>query len=112
MVSFKRQKRYAKGILLLYGFITVTFPFAHNDFVALDVKLSLSPIDFHSNALDSNTNDLVCPAHNFAQSTTGTAALILDFSPTEDVAVLRVEQHDHLFAAPANDLSTRAPPRA
>ena len=59
MVWFKRQKRYAKGILLLYGFITVTFPFAHHDFVALDVKLSLSPIDFHSNALDSNTNDLV-----------------------------------------------------
>jgi hypothetical protein len=112
MVFPNKRKIFAKSVLALYVFISVTFPLAHNDYVALDVRLSLSPIDSNCNSLDSNTNDLVCPAHNFAQSTTGTAALIQDFSPTEDVAVLRVEQHDHLFAAPANDLSTRAPPQA
>ena len=106
------EKPYAKGILILYAFITVTFPLAHKDFVPLDVKRAFSPIDSHSNSLDSSASDFVCPAHNFAQSTTGTAALAQDFPSPKYFCFVKVEYHDHLFAAPGNSLSPRAPPQA
>jgi hypothetical protein len=111
-MSFKKRRTYARSIIILYAFITVTFPLAHNDFVPLDVRLSLYPVDFHSNSVDSNANDLVCPAHNFAQSTTGTAAFTQDVPSLEHFSFLEAEHHDHLFAAPAYNLSARAPPQA
>lgn len=111
MVSSKKRKTYAKGILVLYAFITVTFPLAHKDFVPLEGSLTVTPANSLNHALDINDNDLVCPAHNFAQSTTGTAALAQDFSSVEDVTILEAEYHDQFVAAPAKNLSTRAPPQ-
>jgi len=111
-MSSKRRKAAARGVIILYAFITATFSLAHNDYVPLDAQLTFCPTDFNSNSVASDANELVCPAHNFAQSTTGTAALSQNFSSSEDATILKVEHHDHIFAPPARNLSVRAPPQA
>ncbi len=111
-MSSRKRKAAAKCILVLYAFITATYPFAHKDFIPLRNNLAIMAANSLYHSLDVNDNDLVCPAHNFAQSTTGTAALAQDFSSVEDVTILEVEYHDQFVAAPANNLSTRAPPQA
>ena len=111
-MSFSNRKKYAKGILTLYVFITITFPLAHNDYVPLNATLSLSSADFHSGSVDSNLNDLVCPAHNFAQSTTGTAAPVHNFKTPQRFFYFKLHDLSRVDATPVNALTTRAPPEA
>ncbi len=111
-MSHEKRKGCARSILVLYAFITVTFPFAHNDFVPLENNLSLSSIDFQSGTVHSGVNDLVCPAHNFAQSTVGTSALSHDLSTRQDVAFFMLEYRDDPCTARTFELSARAPPQA
>ncbi len=111
-MSFKKRKATARSVLVLYAFITVTFSLAHKDFVPLESGISLTPVNALHHALDASDNDLVCPAHNFAQSTTGTAAFSQNFTPPDYFSLLEVELLDHLFTPPLHNLSTRAPPQA
>jgi hypothetical protein len=108
----RKRKAAAKTILILYAFVTVTFPLAHNDFVPLDVKLVLSPIDFHSHSVDSNASDLACPAHNFAQSTTSTPVTNQIFPAQITVFFLQFDGQAKCFIGPNRSYSTRAPPQA
>jgi len=110
-MSTENRKTYAKSILLLYALITVTFPFAHKDYVPQESTYVIRSLESSSQAVDSN-NDLVCPAHNFAQSTTGTAALSPDFLSQEVFHVVHFIERFKLSAEPSGNLSTRAPPQA
>lgn len=110
-MSFRNRKAAARIILFLYAFITVTFQLAHKDFIPLESNLTLTPVSPLCHALDINDNELVCPAHNFAQSTHGTAAVTQSFSSSERISILKVEHHDRLFSAQLSNLSTRAPPQ-
>ena len=112
MASFKRQKVFAISILVLYAFIILTFSLAHRDFVPLRGNLTITPVNSLYHALDANENDLGCPAHNFAQSTTNTPALSQHFSSPENFFFLKIDQHDYIFSASVYNLSTRAPPQA
>lgn len=111
MASFDKRKAAAKYTLCLYAFITVTFPLAHRDFVPLESGKTIIPANPLQHPLDAD-NDLGCPAHNFAQSTHGMAAVTQEFSSSERISILKVWHHDCLFSTQLNNLSTRAPPQA
>jgi len=106
------RKAAARGILALYAFITITFPLAHRDFVPLENGLSLIPVNALYHALGIDDNDFVCPAHNFAQSTTGTPALERRFTAEVAVVLLPIVEHTEHFSCPTKTYSSRAPPQA
>ncbi|HUI30250.1 MAG TPA: hypothetical protein VLX91_08530 [Candidatus Acidoferrales bacterium] len=112
MVSYDKRKAAARSILVLYAFITVTFPLAHRDFIPLEGKLIFSPFDYHSGSVDSNLSDLFCPAHQFAQSTTSPAIARQIFNPQITFFFLRIGNHVEHFVEPLRSFSTRAPPQA
>ncbi len=112
MVMSKSRKTFAKSILALYALITVTFPFAHRDFVPLQGNVGLNPIGCLSHFEDSNANELVCPAHNFAQSTTSTPASTQGFASQTTVFFLELPEQTESFVEPAQNHSSRAPPLA
>jgi len=99
-------------ILALYAFITVTFPFAHTDYVPLESRLVLSPAGSSSHALDSGAEEITCPAHQFAQSTSGTPISNQSFTSQLTVFSLRIDETVDHFIEPTNSYSTRAPPLA
>ncbi|MFZ1081792.1 MAG: hypothetical protein WAO19_07690 [Candidatus Kryptoniota bacterium] len=111
-MSLKKRKTAARVTLAFYAFITVTFSLAHKDFVPFESGLSLTPVNPLYHAFDASDDDFVCPAHNFAQSTTGTAALAQVFAPPEYFSIFRTEFYCHLFTAPSHNLSSRDPPQA
>jgi len=111
-MSFEQRKATARIVLFVYAFITLTFSLAHRDFVPLDGNLTITPVNSLYHALDASDNDFVCPAHNFAQSTTSTAALAQELAPPECFSVVPVEHYCHLFTAPSHNLSSRDPPQA
>ena len=108
----KQSNVFAKTILIQYAFITVTFPLAHRDYVPLGGRLIVSPAGSLSNTIDSNASDLVCPAHNFAQSTTGTPASNQAFVSQTTVSFLRIDERTEIFIQPRRTFSSRAPPQA
>ena len=111
-MSTDARKTISKITLLFYVSITITFSLAHRDFVPLDGTLTITPVNCLYHALDASENDLVCPTHNFAQSTTSTAALAQEFSPPEYFSIVSAEYYRHLFTAPSHNLSSRDPPKA
>jgi hypothetical protein len=112
MASFKGRKTFAKGSLFLYAFITVTFPLAHRDFVPLEGNLNLVAVNSPYHALDIDDNDLVCPAHQFAQSTTGTPVSNQIFTSQATVFILPISKQTEHFIEPTASHFTRAPPQA
>lgn len=111
-MSFEKRKAAARSILVLYVFITATFPLAHKDFVPLSSRLSFNPESALSRTTDIGDESFVCPAHNFAQSTTGITALAQDFSLLEEFSLPRIEEPAQPFFELSNSFSTRAPPQA
>jgi hypothetical protein len=112
MASFKRQKVFVRSVLVLYAFITVTFPLAHRDFVPLKGAVKIIAVSSLCHALDVDENDLVCPAHQFAQSTTGTpVSNQISTSQTTAFILPPSKQTEH-FIEPTSSYSTRAPPQA
>ena len=111
MVSFNKRKVAARSILILYAFITIVFPLAHRDYVPLESGNTIIPVNSLHHPLDAD-NDLGCPAHNFAQSTHGTAVVAQNFSSSERISIIKVGHRDRLFSAQLSNLSARAPPQA
>lgn len=112
MVLPNKRKIFAKSVLALYAFITVTFPLAHKDFIPLESKVVLNPTDCLPHVEDSSANELVCPAHNFAQSTTSTPASSQGFASQISVFFLQLAEQTEHFIEPTQNYSTRAPPLA
>ena len=110
-MSFRKRKAVSRSILALYAFISVTFPLAHRDSVPLESGLSLTQVNTYQ-ALGIDDNDFVCPAHNFAQSTTGTPALEERFTAEVAVVLLPIVEHTEYFSTPTKTYSSRAPPQA
>ena len=111
-MSFEKRKAVAKVILLLYAFVISTFSLDHKDFVPIGGRLFISPFNTVGRSIDSNGDNFVCPAHNFAQSAHGPVAASHVFSSQKDFSFLHVVEYDEYVAAPARNFSTRAPPEA
>ena len=111
-MSSNKRKSIAKGVLLLYALISVTYPLAHKDYVPLSSQFCFSRNDFSSHSATPDADDFVCPAHQFAQSTTSPAIARQIFNPQITFFFLRIGIHVEHFVEPLRSLSTRAPPQA
>ncbi len=108
----KRQKRIAKGILLVYLVIISTFELAHKDFVPLGGTLHISPLDSITHSIDTVDGYFVCPAHNFSESTHGPVAASQIYIPSTNVTFIRIEKDTEPPFITLQDFSARAPPQA
>ncbi len=108
----KKRKAAAKCVLVLYVFINATFSLAHRDYVPLEGELFYTPTNALYHPLDINDDDLVCPAHNFAQSTTSIPASSLHLTFEVVVFFLQTQEQIEHFIEPIRNHSTRAPPQA
>jgi len=106
------HKAFGKTLLFVYAFITASYPLAHEDFVPLDCYRYLISADSASHPVNSDANDFVCPAHNFAQSTTGTPAVTPRFDSPVSVKFLPSWAEIDHFVEPVHAPSSRAPPLA
>ncbi len=111
MIS-KKRKAAARSILVLYVFITATFPLSHKDFVPLSGRLSLTSDRALSRVSDISDENFMCPAHNFAQSTTAIGVVAQNFPLLEELDLPRTEEPSQPFFEPSESFSTRAPPQA
>jgi len=110
-MSFRKRKAAAGNIVVVYAFITVTFPLAHKDFVPLENGFDLIPINNLYHALDLDHNDFLCPAHNFAQSTHGAGVESYHILAPQNFSFIWIEQFIQYVSAPSRLASTRAPPQ-
>ncbi|HEY9165533.1 MAG TPA: hypothetical protein VIS48_05175 [Candidatus Kryptonia bacterium] len=108
----KHHKAVAKTILVLYVLITATFSLDHKDFVPLEGQLDFNSQPGSHHVVDANDFELTCPAHNFAQSTTGTPAISHEFISRTEVSFFPTGRISRHFSEPTRSYSTRAPPQA
>ena len=102
----------AKFVLTLYAAISVIFPLAHKDGFAPESHPVFSNTDETASAFHAVDSDIICPAHQFAESTTGTpVSSFTIFSPAR-VSFLIVLRQPECIVAPLRNLSSRAPPLA
>ncbi len=111
-MSIEKRRTFAKAILIVYAFITATFPFSHKDCVPLGSRLSFLPGAISTQNLGSNDDSFVCPAHNFAQSTASTPVLEQDFTSPESFSFLRFSIPGRISSDTSRRLFARAPPQA
>ena len=111
-MHLKRNRAFAKAVLVLYVFITATFSLDHKDFVPLEGQLYFVSQTGPYQAVDSNEFELICPAHNFAQSTTGTPASSQEFISQTEISFLPASRIIWHFSEPSRSYSSRAPPQA
>lgn len=111
-MSSKKRRTVARAVLLLYVFISATFNLAHRDYVPLESNRVLSSSNRLNHNLDSNGSDFVCPAHNFAQSTTGTDPFQKSLSSPTAFSFIRLADCPQYLARRQLSASSRAPPKA
>jgi hypothetical protein len=112
--GIKVTKRYyrARKILAIFYFIIFSiYPFAHRDFVPLSGDEYYIQ---HKGLVSGLGNDetFLCPAHSFAQSTTGVAAAEPEFPSLQTLCFLSSPKNILHFQEPLLSNSTRAPPLA
>jgi hypothetical protein len=111
-MSPNRRRAVARGVLFLYIFISATFTLAHRDYVPLECKRVLSSANSVNHNLDTSGADLVCPAHNFAQSTTSADVHQQRISSPGNFSFVRLADIPPCLARPQLSASSRAPPKA
>jgi hypothetical protein len=111
-MSSKKRRVFAKGVLFLYIFISATFSLAHKDYVPLECKRAISSANGISHNLDSSGADFMCPAHNFAQSTTAADVREQSVSSPEAFSFIQILENPQYPARPQLTTSSRAPPQA
>ncbi len=111
-MSSKKRRAVAKGVLFLYIFISATFSLSHRDYVPLECRRVISSANSVSHNLDSSGAAFVCPAHNFAQSTTAAEVHQQSISSPVNFSFIRLADIPQCLARPQLSASSRAPPKA
>lgn len=100
-----------KFLAIFYFIIFSTYPFAHRDYVPLSCEEYYLQ---HTGSLSGLGSDesFLCPAHSFAQSTTGVAVGDPEFPSLERLCLLPTAKSTFHLQIPYLSNNTRAPPSA